>query len=308
MDTATISYRVADFLKKHPPFHAMEEQDLLGLASHGRVRFHEANEHVLWQGEPHKAYVFVIHQGTVSLWDEAGDRIELRDVRGPGDMLGIERFNGAPSAQHSARSATDVVIYAFPATEFETLLGKYPHAQRYVAAHGGVSIDYQPPGDRRPPQDIFLHDVVREKTLPRCSTQDTIREAARRMQSAGSDAIVAVDAQARVRAVLTGASLLEWIVDGDGNVDQPVESLIRSTLPTLAPSASVTAGALKMGQANVRAVAITEDGTPDGRLHAVVTAGDLMPVFGDEPAALLCEIRRATSTDTLRRLNQRARA
>jgi CBS domain-containing protein len=308
MDTAAISYRVADFLKKHPPFHAMEEQDLLALASQGRVRFHEANEHVLWQGEPHKAYIFVIQQGTVSLWDEAADRIELRDVRGPGDMLGIDRFNGARSALHSARSATDVVIYAFPAAEFEALLGKYPHAMRYVAAHGSVSIDYQPPGDRRQPQEIFLHDVVREKTLPRCTTQDTIREAARRMQSAGRDAVVVVDADARARAVLTGRSLLEWIVDGDGNVDQPVEKLIRSTLPTLAPSASVTDGALKMGAANVAALAITEDGTPDGRLHAIVTAGDLMAVFGDEPAALLREIRRATSTDALRRLNQRARA
>ena len=73
--------------------------------------------------------------------------------------------------------------------------------------------------------------------------------------------------------MLTGRSLLEWIVDGDGNVDQPVERLIRSTLPTLAPNASVTDGALKMGAANVAALAITEDGTPDGRLHAVVTAG-----------------------------------
>ena len=29
MDTFTISYRVADFLKKHPPFQAIEDGDLL---------------------------------------------------------------------------------------------------------------------------------------------------------------------------------------------------------------------------------------------------------------------------------------
>ena len=71
VDTSAISYRVADFLKKHPPFQAMEEGDLLELAARGRVRFHEANEYILWQGEPHKLHVFVIQQGTVSLWDEA---------------------------------------------------------------------------------------------------------------------------------------------------------------------------------------------------------------------------------------------
>ena len=30
----------------------------------------EAAELILWQGEPHKPFVFVIQQGTVSLWDE----------------------------------------------------------------------------------------------------------------------------------------------------------------------------------------------------------------------------------------------
>ncbi len=72
METAVISYRVADFLKKHPPFHAMDDADLLGLAARGRVRFHEPNEYILWQGEPHRLHVFVIQQGTVSLWDESG--------------------------------------------------------------------------------------------------------------------------------------------------------------------------------------------------------------------------------------------
>src|SRR6202008_5156207 len=105
MDTADISYRVADFLKKHPPFHAIDDRDLLTLASHGRVKFHEANEYVLWQGEPHKTYIFVIQQGTVSLWGEANGRVEVRDIRGAGEMLGIERYNGAHSVLHSARSA-----------------------------------------------------------------------------------------------------------------------------------------------------------------------------------------------------------
>ena len=163
MDTSAISYRVADFLKKHPPFQAMEEGDLLELAARGRVRFHEANEYILWQGEPHKLHVFVIQQGTVSLWDEADGRAALRDVRGAGDMLGIERFTGAPCCLHSARSASDVVIYAFPASDFEDLVLKYPYARQFVEAHDTVTADYQWAKDARDPQRIFLHDVVGRK-------------------------------------------------------------------------------------------------------------------------------------------------
>ena len=72
METAEISYRVADFLKKYPPFNAVADADLLAVAKNGRVRFYEPNEYILWQGEPYKPHVYVIQQGTVSLWDEAG--------------------------------------------------------------------------------------------------------------------------------------------------------------------------------------------------------------------------------------------
>jgi signal-transduction protein with cAMP-binding, CBS, and nucleotidyltransferase domain len=50
------------------------------------------------------------------------------------------------------------------------------------------------------------------------------------------------------------------------------------------------------------------DGTAAGRLLAVATARSLTPAFGDQPAAILGDIRRAATLQDLRSLNQRARA
>ena len=113
--------------------------------------------------------VFVLQQGTVSLWDESADGAKLRDIRGAGDMLGIERYNDAPACLHSARSETDVVLYAFPAPDFETLVLKYPHAARYVAAESRVTPDYQPSGERRDLARRFLHDLVARREVPSSS-------------------------------------------------------------------------------------------------------------------------------------------
>ena len=131
------------------------------------MRFHEANEYILWQGEPHKLHVFVIQQGTVSLWDEADGQAVLKDVRGPGDMLGIERFNDAPWCLHSARSAGDVVIYSFPASDFEELVLKYPYARRFVEAHDTVSADFEWAKDTRAP---------RRRVPARCGRPQNARE------------------------------------------------------------------------------------------------------------------------------------
>ena len=308
METATISYRVADFLKQYPPFQAMAEADLIDLAGRGRVRFHERNEHILWQGEAHKPFVFVIQHGVVSLWDEVEGYWELRDVRGPGDMLGVERYNGAPACLHSARAATDVLIYAFPAVDIEGLLDQYPHARHYVSAHSTVTLDHQMADGRRRPDQVFLHDVVKSKRPISCRPEDSIRDAARVMRIHGADAVAVTDASHRPRGVLTSTDLLAWVADGDGSHDQPVSQLLDGIPPTLAPDASVADGVLTMAAAGASALAITADGTASGEFHALVTAPDLTMVFGDQPVSLLREIRRASGTSELRSLNHRARA
>ena len=308
METSAISYRVADFLKGHAPFNSVDDVDLLALAGGGRVRFHEPNEYILWQGEPHRYQVFVLQQGTVSLWDESADGAKLRDIRGAGDMLGIERYNDAPACLHSARSETDVVLYAFPAPDFETFVLKYPHAARYVAAGSRVTPDYQPSNERRDLARRFLHDLVARRAVPSVAAGDSIAAAARRMLSLGSDSVLVTDVEQRARGVLTSDALLAWVADGAGNAEQPVETLLDGAPATLAPDASVADGVLAMGAEDTDAVAITEDGTAGGRVHALVTRHDLAPLFGENPAALLREVRGAAGTEELRALNQRARA
>jgi CBS domain-containing protein len=307
METAAISYRVVDFLKQYPPFQAMEERDLLDLAQRGRVRFFEGNEYILWQGAS-RLQVLVIQQGTVTLWDEAGEHAALRDVRGVGDMLGIDQFNVGGLYPYSARSASDVLVYAFPENDFRSLLLKYPHAAQYVSAYGNLNTDYQPGQERRDPQNVFLHDLVAGRKVPTCEARSSIRYVAQHMLATGAEAIAIVDAEGRARALLAPRSFLEWISRGGGDVEQPVEPLAPGVPCAVASDASVTEGVLAMSTTESNALAITTDGTPAGRLHGIVTLQDLAPAFGDQPNIILSEIGRATSVSSLRDLNRRARA
>lgn len=308
VETAAINYRVADFLKRHPPFNAIDDADLLELAARGRVRFYEPNQYILWQGEPHRLQLFVIQQGTVSLWDEAGDAARLRDVRGAGDMLGVERYNGAANCLCSVRSESDVVVYAFPEADFDTCVMRYPSAAQYVAAEGRVTADYQLTGERRVPQRTFLHDLVRAHPPTTCRPETSIRDAARQMLATSSDALAVIDSARRVRSVVTVEGLLHWLAHGETDVHQRVERIVTKPPSVVAPDTSVADAVLAMEGADVSALAITSNGTPDGGLQAIVTAAELGRVFGEQPSAILRGIRTAASTTQLRALNRRARA
>jgi CBS domain-containing protein len=134
VETAAISYRVADFLKQHPPFDVVEESDLLQLAKQGRVRFYERHQYILAQGSS-RVQVLVIQQGTVLLWDERGNEAKLLDVRGPGDLLGVDQLFETSAHPFAARSVSDVLVYAFPVADFNALLEKYPAAKEYALAY-----------------------------------------------------------------------------------------------------------------------------------------------------------------------------
>jgi CBS domain-containing protein len=130
---------VADFLKRHAPFDALAESDLLDLAGSGRVKFHESEEYVFHQGRPKGNFVWIVQQGRVELIEQLSERQQLRDVLGEGDMLGLERFAGNGTYLYSARTATDVILYAVNAALFEALISRYPALERYLAAHFSVA-------------------------------------------------------------------------------------------------------------------------------------------------------------------------
>ncbi len=75
----------------------------------------------------------------------------------------------------------------------------------------------------------------------------------------------------------------------------------------MAPNTTVDQCVLAMVDRADGVVAITEGGAARGRVHSLVTAADLAPIFGEQPESLLKEIAHAPSLRALASLNQRAR-
>ncbi|MGJ5819327.1 putative nucleotidyltransferase substrate binding domain-containing protein [Paludibaculum fermentans] len=307
MNTAAIAYRVADFLKQHPPFEFMEVPDLVALAARGRVKFHESDEYICWQSAAHTPFFFVIQQGSVSLWDESVNPPVLRDIRGAGDSIGLERFNGIPTSLVSAKAASDVVLYALHAADFEPLLQRHPRAKKFVIAYSAVTADYEPPGERSYPHQTFLSDLLRDRAPLHCSGSTPIQDAARLLHDSGAQAI-ALTEDGAFSAILTSADLLRWVAAGASNPRQPASNIANADPITVAPNTLVSDCVLAMAQSGTHAAALTNDGSPGSTLERIITIPSLTQAFGDHPVAILREIVSAPTVESLRILNERARS
>ena len=263
------------------------------LAARGRVRFHEANEYILWQGEPHK-------QSRVR--DSAGDGVALgrsRRARLRCATCAAPETCWASSASirrrarhclHSARSESDVVIYAFPASDFEELVLKYPYARQFVEAHDTVDA---PTISGRRTRAIATVDVPERRDRPK--GRGLLRRATRAFASWRSRCCHRVrrDRRRGRRAIASRA-----VRDGRGRSRlgrrgrrqcRPADrrAAARASPPAVGSAASVTDGVLAIAEAGADALAVTSDGSSSGRLHALVTPRDIGRVFGDQPIAIL---------------------
>ena len=306
MDTAAINYRVADFLKDYLPFQVMDVEDLRHFALLGRVRFFEPNQFIVTQGAS-RFEVFVIQQGTVLLWDERSSESRLLDVRGAGAMLGIDEFDRLRSYPYTARSASDVLIYSFPADEFETLIGKYPDALQYISAYGRGSTD-ELSQNQHDPQNASLRSLGSATQPPPCSPEISIRAAAQLMLNANAEVLLVPDSDKGTSTLLTASSFVEWAANGGGDPDQPARTVFRKAPLTMRADATVVEGVLATASVNAPGLTITSDGTPQGRVQSIVTARDLESIFGDRPLEILHDIRRATTVDALRKARERSRS
>lgn len=305
MHTGAIRYRVADFLKRYPPFEWMEEPELLQLVGGGKVKFHESDEYVFSAGEPHGQYVFVIQQGAVELTGWSGDRPQLLDIRGPGDLIGLERFCGQSVCSCSARTTSDVLLYAVPAAELEALLARHPRALQFVKAHAlGLAAGELPSENRSAARPVL--DTARLELLT-CLPDDTLPVIARRMHAAGSGVISVVDASRRLLGVITPARILDAVARLQQEPNPTAATLMATQVPCRPTEAAAADCLLAHAGGQGEVLAITADGSRDGPLVAVITAQEIDAAFSDQPAGLVRAIGHALNRRELRILNQRAR-
>ena len=318
MKTSVIRYRVADFLREHQPFDVFSMEDLLAFAGTGRVIFHEDDIHLYLKGQARESWIWVIQQGRVEILDETPMGALLRDVLGPGDLLGLDRQ--ATAYSHTARTATEVILYAFDAAVFEELAMRYPEAARYLTAHLSAGARHtkalQAPATRErllseKEKSVWLN--ARSASFAPLARRGAtigpargIDEAARQMHAAGLEALAVVDEAGRPLGLLTQEELCEFVATGAAPAGASVDQIMRRGFRCVAAGRGAPEYMLEMARSRCSILAITEDGTPASALRRVTTASDLAIDCGRNPIAILCEIDRAETVAELAYLRERA--
>jgi CBS domain-containing protein len=263
---------VADFLRVHAPFDALDRADVEAVATSAQIEFHLAGTTIFSQGVDAVADVRVIRSGAVEVIHDGA----LLDLLGPGELFGhSSMLSGLPSG-FTARALEDTLCYRLAADVALSVLAR-PESATFVArsllaSPSVVAGDGTPAMARRDPSHQPVGTLIHGEAVA-VEPDTPIREAAKLMTAGGATAVIV--RLGETLGIVTDRDLRTRVVAVGVAVDDPISSVMTAPAYTVAPDRLGGGVLLEMLDRGIRHFPVI---SARGELLGVVEDQDLIAV------------------------------
>ena len=290
---------LAEFLKAHEPFGALDEADLDRLAGSAKVEFLTAGTVIFRQGEPPPDEIRVIRKGAVEL-TEHGRALDLLEE---GDMLGQAwMFSGLPTGWE-ARAREDTLCYALAADVVVPFLSSLaglrfmarsllmlPRPGDAPAARvGEIDPTQQPAGALAGEQPVI------------CDPGTSLQQAAHQMAASGSSSVL-VELEKGEFGILTDYDLRTRVVAKGLPLETPVRNVLTTPVITVRADQAAADVLLAMLDHGIRDVPVL---SAKEEVLGVITDIDLLAAQARRSFVVRRAIADAGSAEELRDVGAR---
>ena len=230
-DGASAPPEVTRFLREHPPFDGLDEDEVERIAASVEVEFHRAGTSIFLEGTEPIEHLRVVRTGAVEIVHEG----QVLDLLGEGELFGhASMLSGLPTG-FEARAAEDTLCYRLGSEIARDLLSA-PAGLKYVArslvkAQSELYANW--PSPPRDPSTRAVGSLIRAAPVV-CGPDTPIREAAQRMTAAAATSLV-VPVGDGTLGILTDRDLRTRVVANGMSVDSPVSAAISAPAYTSRP-------------------------------------------------------------------------
>ncbi|MEH6406314.1 MAG: DUF294 nucleotidyltransferase-like domain-containing protein [Leeuwenhoekiella sp.] len=306
----SIAERVADFLKRFPPFAFLNEKKLLEIASQVKVIYLEKDKAVFKEKEKNHGMFYVVKDGAVRLMNIKENQLKIVDICDEGDIFGLRPLITKEDYLLSAVANEESILYGIPIDLFLPIALENKSVSNFLIASfasnvsdpytleesGKLFTEYSVERN----SDLFdLQKARYTKNPVTCSPETSVKEAALLMsQRHIGSIIVALDK--KPAGIITNRDLRDNIATGKHGVDEPVKNIMSTPVRCFQKGPTVAQAQLIMLKNDINHLCITDDGTPDSELLGLITQQDIVVSFANNPVVLLKEVKRAKNGKSLR--------
>lgn len=269
------------FLKRYPPFDAMDDASLRFIAQYLTLAYFPQGSVVLSPQAGLLENLYIVQRGLVQLQPAEGFHVSDGGVvtLGPGECFSVYALMEKRAVASPYTAAEDTFCYLLPAEIFTELLhhsarfreystdylrSLLRESRRLIQMHGAGAAAEQHAMNRP------LRELAKREPIA-CRAQTPLHEALRAMSEARVGSIIIVDERKKPIGIFTRHDVLERVALAGRALTESMQTVMTPQPACLEAHASVYDAALLIATRGIRHVPITENGA----LAGVVTERDL---------------------------------
>ena len=314
----TISERVADFLKRYPPFNLIKPKQLLEISSQVKISYLEKGQIVFNQGdEAHKEF-FVVHKGAISLDRVIEEKSVTIDKCDEGDVFGLRPLIAKENYKMTALAEEESIIYGIPIDVFSPIglknikVGNYliesfatntrnPYADEHK---GRLFVDNVESIETEKPQFFELQPANYNKKIVTCKKDQPAMEIAQMMSGNRVGSVIVAENEIPI-GIITDRDFRNKIATGLYPILTPASEIMTSPVICYAPNVTIAQAQVAMMKHRISQFCITEDGTPNSKLLGIISEHDIVVSQGSNPSVLMKAIKRTQRTKELKEIRKK---
>lgn len=314
--------RVAEFLKRFPPFSFLEKEELTRVAQSVEVQYLEKGEIFFRQSEAARPHFFMLKEGVIHLVESSAKGEEIREVCDEGDVFGVLALLGKRPYLLTSKVIENSLIYAIPVSVFERILAENSRVALFFAAGfaAGQVVVRQDLSQGQKARGEFKKDsgdhsllifsdqsVVNfsEKVL-KCTPQTSIQNAAKLMAEAQVSSIVICDMQDYPLGILTDKDLRSRVLAAGISPQNPASQVMTNPVITRGRQDGFSNLYLTMIRHRLHHLVLTEDGSDQSPVCGIISDHDVFLSMGNSPAVLIHGLMNTLDVAEMRKIRDRA--
>ncbi|MCE7055321.1 DUF294 nucleotidyltransferase-like domain-containing protein [Algoriphagus sp. AGSA1] len=295
--------RVAEFLKRFPPFSFLGQAELEKISSAVEIQFLIKGETLFRQGDPPCPHFFILKEGEIHLTESHTAEEEIKEYLDEGDVFGVLALLGKRPYVLNAKINQDSLIYAIPVQVFEEILKDNSRVALYFAAGfaSGQVVVRQDLSQGQKARGV-LKNETRDNSLLifsdqsevkisynvlTCDPSHSVQEAAQLMVQADVSSIVIVDEYSCPIGIITDKDLRFNVIAKALPLSTSVSKVMTSPVVTRKKNANFSDLYLTMIKNRLHHLVLTEDGTDQTKVCGILSDHDVLVSMGNSPAVLI---------------------
>ncbi|MBQ4821726.1 DUF294 nucleotidyltransferase-like domain-containing protein [Aquimarina sp. MMG016] len=311
----TIAERIFDFLKDFPPFDVLTAEQLIIIARNVKVIYLPKDKFVFKIEEEIHDHFYVVKDGAIGIFRKE-DQV-LVDECDEGDIFGLRAMIRKGNYILSAKAIEESIVYSISSLLLEEIIQTNTEANKFLIASFATNTRNPYANDNKgtlfanvkslQKNESSLTEVQSaqySKNPITCQLKTSIQQAALIMSTKHVGSIVITENQKPI-GIITDKDLRLHIATGRFSIDDPVESIMSSPVITYPENISVAEAQIAMLQHKITHLCITKDGTANSVLTGILSEHDIVAIRGNNPSALIKEVKRAKTAETLQHIRKK---